>query len=653
MPLLSQELSDTIDLKEVVITASRTYQSRGNVTQRIEVITSDEISELVLANRNISEVLQTQTGVSVSALSRNDANWGTYGGIGPKYSTFMLNGLPVDAFVDPMSLDLMAVERIEYQKGPASIIYSNYLSQDFAGNQSPLAGTVNLILKERFDKAGTIFSTAFGSYNTANAQVYHQNIAGNTHYFFGVNYEMSDYTDYGIKDSWLNMKKNPEYKKTKIFGGATWFSEDEAHKLTLFANRTIHSGDAGRVYRGYDHNYGTVNAGYQFKIDTYTTLRANVGYRNYDRSWQESEYTNIDVLLSENGVVQNIIPADISVSKVHGSNHLFTFGADFQGAEYHTWTDPLLGYRSFGNKSKAMQTGVYIQEELRFGNLSLRGGLRFNYIKNNIHLLNGELPAQKAKEWNKLLYSGGIKYRINQMIDVYANAGTSFMTPGLRSVGGTIFAGDTINSGQIPNPDLVPESGLGFDAGTDIRLKNNINISLRGFMIIVDDAIVENVVSQNPSQTMSVNAGRTSSTGAEIGFSHQLGKNLSWFANTTYMNTEVENPHDEDQDGGTVPFAPEFIANAGFTFNTNFGLSISPFMNYNDGFFDSSSLTGRNFFKPGFTLNSNISMDVYSKDDRRITCFAQLYNITNNKFELPWQFRDTGFSVMVGVRAAF
>ena len=32
------------------------------------------------------------------------------------------------------------------------VLYSNYLSQDFAGNQSPLAGTINLVLKEKIDK---------------------------------------------------------------------------------------------------------------------------------------------------------------------------------------------------------------------------------------------------------------------------------------------------------------------------------------------------------------------------------------------------------------------------------------------------------------------------------------------------------------------
>ena len=149
----SQEsLKDTISIGEVVITGSKTPQSPGNVTQKIDIIDSKKIQNLISGNRNIAEALMFKPGSSVTALSRNDANWGTYGGIGPKYSIYMLQGLPLDAFVDPMSLELSAVERIEVQRGPASVLYPNYLSQDFAGNQSPLAGTVNLILKEKIDK---------------------------------------------------------------------------------------------------------------------------------------------------------------------------------------------------------------------------------------------------------------------------------------------------------------------------------------------------------------------------------------------------------------------------------------------------------------------------------------------------------------------
>lgn len=650
---VSQDVADTTLLDEMVVTASKVLQPKGLITQKIDVITQDDILGRISENRNIADVLKNQAGASVSVLSRNDANWGTFGGIGPKYSTFMLNGLPIDAFVDPMTLDLMAVERIEVQRGPASVMYSNYLSQDFAGNQSPLAGTVNMILKERFEKPATAFLTSFGSYNTYTSQLYHQNSYGNTHYFTGLSYERSDYTDYGIENSWLNMQKNPEYQKTKLYGGLSWFSDDDRQKFSLFANRTMHNGDAGRLYRGFDHNYNLINAGYSMKLTNQLTLQAGIGYRNYDRSWQESNFNIVDSLLSNNGVVQNIVPADVSVSYIHGRGHLLTAGIDYQGADYYTWGDPLVGYKSYGNKSTAMQTGVYVQEELRFDKLIVRAGLRFNYTKNNIAFLNNWAPIQSTKEWDKLLYSGGLKYNATEYLSVFANVGTSFMTPGLRSVGGTIQANDTVNSGQIPNPDLLPEAGLGIDAGIELRLPYNISFSARGFMLSVEDAIVENVVSQNPSQTMSVNAGETSSTGAEVEIKHSIGNSLEWFANATYMKTEVKNPHDPDQDGATVPFAPELIANAGISYTAPFGLSITPIVNYNDGFYDSSSKSGRNFFKPGLVLNAHIAMNIYEKNNNNVTCFVNLYNITDNQYELPWQFKDTGFSVTGGLRVNF
>ena len=65
------------------------------------------------------------------------------------YNTYMLDGLPMDTFCDPMSIDPWIVERLEVQRGLASVLYPNFLSQDFSGNQSPLAGTTNFILRER------------------------------------------------------------------------------------------------------------------------------------------------------------------------------------------------------------------------------------------------------------------------------------------------------------------------------------------------------------------------------------------------------------------------------------------------------------------------------------------------------------------------
>jgi outer membrane receptor protein involved in Fe transport len=48
-----------------------------------------------------------------------------------------------------MSLDFIYLERIEVHRGPASVLYPNYMTMDFAGNQTPLAGITNLITKEK------------------------------------------------------------------------------------------------------------------------------------------------------------------------------------------------------------------------------------------------------------------------------------------------------------------------------------------------------------------------------------------------------------------------------------------------------------------------------------------------------------------------
>jgi iron complex outermembrane receptor protein len=653
LSVFPQMTMDTTFLNGIVITASKTPQSQGNITQKIDIITDKKIENSISGNRNISDVLQNQPGNSVSVLSRNDANWGTYGGIGPKYSTFMLQGLPVDAFIDPMALDLSAISRIEVQRGPASVLYSNYLSQDFAGNQSPLAGTVNLVLKEKFDAPATLFSTSYGSYNTLNGQIYHQDIAKNVYYYAGVNYEMSDYTDYGTEGSWLNMQKNPEYRKTKLYGGATWFSDDEKQKFTVFVNKTMHTGDAGRIYRGFDNNYGVINAGYSLNLSKISCLRVNMGYRSYDRTWQESHFNEIDSLSSNNGAVQHIIPVDVMLTLKHGKANILTAGIDYQGADYNTYTDPLAGYNTFGNKSTALQSGVYIQEELHIGKLIARSGGRFNYTKNNIELVNGGAPGNTSQDWNKFLYSAGLRYNVLKTISLFANIGNSFITPGLKSVGGTIQPGDTEHSGQLPNPNLKPETGLGIDGGIDWQLDFNIQISARVFHITVNDAIIENAVRQSPSQSQSVNAGKTTSIGFEAEIKQNLNEQFSWFANFTSMKSKISNQSDADQNGGTVPFSPEMLVNAGFSYLAPFGLQVIPSLNYNDGYYDSSSKSGRTKFVPGALLNVHISQTIVSNSRSKVSCFGQFYNLTNNRYEMPWQFQNTGFSVMGGLKVEF
>lgn len=646
------------DLVNVVVTPSKLPQFTGNVTQKIDVISAKDIKSNIFGNRNLTEMISGLPGSSICVLSRNDANWGTYGGIGPKYSTYMLSGLPIDAFMDPASLDANAIGHIEVQRGPASVIYPNYLSQDFAGNQTPLAGTVNLILIEKVDQPKTLLQTSYGSYNTLNGQVFHQNRLAGLNFFIGSTYEMSDYTNYGTADSWLNMKKNPEYKKSKIYAGLTYFiDENEKQKFTLFYQGTWNSGDAGRVYRGFDNEYTTINIGYDVELDDRFHLQSHLGLRYYDRTWQESNFGVIDTLKSKNGVNQKIIPFDISLYWKHGEANLLSIGVDYQGASYYTWADPLRGYQSYGNKSTAVQEGIYAQEEWRPAvQLIFRAGLRYAYIKNYIEMVNGGASGIDNVSWNHVLWSTGMKYILSDAVVLYANGGTSFGTPGLKSSAGTIPLSDlgiTGRNGQLPNPDLKPEKGFGADIGMELKLPANLKISARGFYTILDDAIVDNVVSQNPSQTKSINSGSARSAGGELEISQQFNASLSWFVNGTYMKTNNQNESNKNENDVEIPFSPRFIANIGIKLNTSTGLTLAMSTNYNDGFYDGTSRIGRNWFKPGFIINAYIAQRITDLESYEVECFSQLNNITDNNFEMPWQFKNPGFSGMIGIRVKF
>lgn len=652
--LFAQEDVTVFPMTEVVVTASKQLESKGNVTQKIDVITDSTLSIIVLPNNNLSEAIGRMPGSSVRPLSRNDANWGTYGGIGPKYCTYMLQGLPIDAFVDPMALDISAIARIEVQRGPASVLYPNYLSQDFAGNQSPLTGTINLILKDKIDGRQTNAWTSYGSYNTINSHFFHQDTSTSVQYFFGATYERSDYTNYGTANSWLNMKKNPEYTKTKLYGGAT-IAVDDKQQLSLFVNKAFHSGDVGRVYRGFENEYTIINAGYSSSLTHHVSLQSHFGLRQYDRLWQESNYGSIDTLKSNNGVTQNIIPIDINLSIHHGSNDLLIVGADYQHAGYGTWSDPLRGYRQFGNKSNGTQAGVYGQEELRLSNVILRAGLRYSYTESAIDLIDGNAPGMNAQHWHSLLWSCGVRI-INENIALFANGGNSFIVPGLKSTGGTIALSDRSvvgKNGQLPNPNLLPESGIGADLGTDIRIASSTSLGLRAFIISVNDAIIDNVVSLNPSQSQSINAGTSHSSGFEVEASQKINTSIAWFANYTFMKTTIDNPSAPDQDGTEIPFAPAQSANLGVDVSFDFGLQLHPSLNYSSDFFDSNSKAGRKAFAQGTIINLLLIQTVTRREGYATELTVAISNFTNNRYEMPWQFINTGRAITGGLRVRF
>lgn len=634
--------------EQLTVTASKAAQAPKDVTQSVRVIDVLEIGRLPRSpNRNLSELLSYQPGSYVSALSRNDANWGSNGGMGPKYSSYLLDGQPIDAFVDGMSLDSSALDRVEVQRGPAAVMYSNYLAMDFAGNQTPLAGITNFVLRDRVESPLTRIEVGGGSWSTVEARSYTQARAGALHYFMGGSYERSDYTDYGTPGSWLGILDDPQYTKLRLYGKGTVFLGGDERSLSLFAHYTGHTGDAGRPNRDYGHGYGTVNAAFRSPLGEAMDLQIRGGARLYDRRWGEDRYPESLALRERDGVLQRVFPGDLTLGWRHSGKGRLTFGADAQHARYETYAEAD-GPRTTGNDARASAFGLFAQEQVAFGGLVVRGGLRYGYSEQSYTLLGGGSPGAPDKSWGELLWSAGVRWNASPALALFTNAGTSFVAPTPKAVGGTLQASDlgvAGRNGQLPNPDLAPESGIGGDLGADLRLLRGLKIGVRAFLNRIDDVIVDNVVSQSPSQTRSVNAGEATSYGVEMALDQAVGRNLVWFLNGTYTHSSVESPLDPDQEGAEVTFVPNWTANAGASLSLPHGFTVSPYLRAVGSYYDSTSKSSRQSFGRYVIAALRVESVVPARGGTDVVVALDIHNLTNNRYAMPWQFRDPGLSV--------
>ena len=378
-------------------------------------------------------------------------------------------------------------------------------------------------------------------------------------------------------------------------------------------------------------------------------------FRSYDRRWAEDNYPTNLQLREHDGARQNIFPTDLTVNYQHFGASILTVGADSQVATYKTYAETN-GVKSAGNDVSAYATGVFFQEKLVLDKLALRAGGRFNYTHHTYDLISGGAPGIKDNSWSKLLWSVGARYNALPQAAIFANSGSSFVVPSAKSVGGTLLATDAGvagKNGQLPNPNLKPESGIGSDLGFDLRPLDTMKVSIRGFYNTIDDMILDNAVSANPSQSKAINAGKAKSYGVEVAVEQAVTDAFQWFANVTYTKSKVENSQDADQDGTDITFVPNYVANAGIAAKLPLDITVAPYLHMVGVYYDSTSKSGRAEFGPYRILNLKLQKTFLKTTDYTMTAAVDLNNITNKKYDMPWQFKDPGFNAFGSLELKF
>ncbi len=140
---------------------------------------------------------------------------------------------------------------------------------------------------------------------------------------------------------------------------------------------------------------------------------------------------------------------------------------------------------------------------------SLGGGVVFD--RATTPETGGRTPSQEA--FDNLGWRAGLTHELNGEVRLHASASQRSRFPALRE----LYSG-ALNRFR-PNPELKPETLLGFEAGFTIDREwgpiPDGTIQVIGFRHRLDDAVVR-ITLANPTRFMRVNRDRIVSTGAEI-----------------------------------------------------------------------------------------------------------------------------------------
>ena len=163
--------AEDINLKDVIVVASRVAQSPENVIGDVTVIGREEIERA--GQSTFIELLQAQPGIEISSK----------GGAGQQSSVFLrgTNSNQVVVLIDGMrigsattgstafaNLPLAQIERIEILRGPATSLYG----------QDAVGGVIQIFTKQGTGAPQLNAAVGYGSYNTEKVAAHVFEIAG-------------------------------------------------------------------------------------------------------------------------------------------------------------------------------------------------------------------------------------------------------------------------------------------------------------------------------------------------------------------------------------------------------------------------------------------------------------------------------------------
>lgn len=538
-----EKVSKHVNLKEVVINASRLGLKLKDIPGKVEVISSRTIEHTSASN--LAELLKKTTGIDIVEYPGMLAGI-SMRGFSPKmgennYTVILIDGIP--AGTDNIAtISLNNIKSIEILKGPYSSLY---------GSQA-MGGIINIITKSNTGELTTNLNLAYGSYDRA---LINLNMGGDL--TERLSFRLSAQRERQNRDYKVGNSSffSPSTAEEKLLGldkddididNSTYTKDNFDAKLAYRINHVFSATLNYSYFEGKDvRNPGSIFAPYPtikdiHRHNTSLTLSAKQGnhllsvnsFYSTDNSEDyqgndENKFVNLD---KEYKVIGTQISDVITFGK-----HKLTVGIDYKKDDYASkrWDYSQQPTHAYNPDYFNSKLAAYAQANFKFFDerLNISAGVRADKIKLEIskdELLQSDKQTEKYDEVN---YNIGARYDICENLSAYSSFGTAFLSPTALHMAGAYqydytYYWDGVAYTETArykgNPDLDPEQSKTFELGLNY-VKDNFSFDVAWFNTNYQNKIVQaNGNDDNGPYYTYANAKQARMSGFETEISYDL-----------------------------------------------------------------------------------------------------------------------------------
>jgi outer membrane cobalamin receptor len=473
--------SETLD--KIVVSATKTPHTLGDVPVAAEVITREELLEKNV--RTVQEALEKTTGLSI------ESNSGSYGdkghvsihGLEFRHTLVLIDGQRVlgghQNAIDIQQISIEMIERIEILKGPASALYGS----------DAVGGVINIITRGTPDSPEFSGSLGMGSRGTTIGTVSAGTGTGKLGGRFNYTYRESDGVD---------KEFDPYYEH--IVQGTLSYDLSETMDIDL---KPYYSYSEMSKQDRFQERYG-LNALFKWEPDDVSTARIRGSLFDYHH-WTEDKAT--DYVLDD-------YELEVGYSRVLFDKHLVSAGYEFWQEEREDESKSLFVDQNLHS--------FYLQDEIDLSPVVI--------------VLGGRLDAHE--KWGEEINpKASVMYEASDALTFRASVGTSFKAPSLLKLYGDWMMGPYL---VHANPDLKPEKSLGYQAGAEYAFSKDVTGKVSLFRNELEDLIDTRTVRMGspPWDMYYENVDEAVTQGVEVNLDARLNDHISARAGYTLLDTE-------------------------------------------------------------------------------------------------------------------